>query len=163
MKSKLLNWFLLIIVAIIAFAVVFIPAYLIQPFATQSENAVKISYLLRSWSPILTVIFAVIALFLSIVVWRNSKRWFTNIPIILPLILVGFSVWFAQQNHFLWMFNPLENSSYARVSEANFIKDDEMVLAVNVGNEAVAYPILQMAYHHVVADVVGGQPITATY
>jgi hypothetical protein len=163
MKSKILNWFLLIIIAITAFAVVAIPVYLIQPFAPQTERGIEISYSFKSWSPILTVIFAIIALFLSIVIWRNSKRWFTNIPLILPLVLIGFSAWFAQQNHFLWMFNPLANSSYATVSDANFIKDDEMVLAVKINNEAVAYPILQMAYHHVVADVVGGQPITATY
>ena len=163
MKSKLLNWFLLVIVAITAFAVVFIPVYLIQPFAPQSENAVKISYLLRSWSPILTVIFAVIALFLSVVIWRNSKRWFTNIPMILPLFLIGFSIWFAQQNHFLWMFNPLESAKFAKVSETNFVTDDDAVMAVNINGDAVAFPIRQMAYHHVVQEVVGGQPITATY
>lgn len=61
------------------------------------------------------------------------------------------------------MFNPLTNSTYAKVSEVNFVKDDEMVMAVNVNGESVAYPVLQMAYHHVVQDVVGGQPITATY
>jgi Protein of unknown function (DUF3179) len=163
MKSKLLTWFLLIIVAITAFAVVAIPVYLIQPFAPQTAHGIETSYFLKSWSPVFTIVSAIIALFLSIVIWRNSKRWFTNIALILPLVLIGFSVWFAQQNHFLWMFNPLANSSYAPVSESNFIKDDEMVLAVKINNEAVAYPILQMAYHHVVADVVGGQPITATY
>ncbi len=163
MKSKLLNWFLLVIIASTAFAVVAIPVYLIQPFAPQTERIIETSYLLRSWSPVLTIVSAIIALFLSIVIWRNSKRWFANIPIILPLVLVAFSAWFAQQNHFLWMFNPLANSTFATVSESNFIKDDEPVLAVKINNEAVAYPILQMAYHHVVADVVGGQPITATY
>jgi thiol:disulfide interchange protein len=163
MKSKLLNWFLLLITAITAFAIVAIPVYLIQPFAPQTEKSVEISYFLKNWSPILTIILAIIAVFLSVIIWRNSKRWFTNIPLILPLIAVGFAVWFAQQNHFLWMFNPLENTAYAKASEADFIKDDEMVLAVMINNEAVAYPVLQMAYHHVVADVVGGQPITATY
>jgi Protein of unknown function (DUF3179) len=163
MKSKMLNWFLLIIIAITAFAVVAIPVYLIQPFAPQTERGIETSYFLKSWSLVFTVVSAIIALFLSIVIWWNSERWFTNIPIVLPLALIGFSAWFAQQNHFLWMFNPLANSSYATVSEANFVKDDELVLAVKINNEAVAYPILQMAYHHVVADVVGGQPITATY
>jgi Protein of unknown function (DUF3179) len=163
MKSKILNWFLLITIAIIAFAIVAIPVYLIQPFAPQTERGIGVSYFLRSWSPIFTIVTAIIALFLSIVIWRNSKRWFTNIPIILPLVLIVFSVWFARQNHFLWMFNPLANSSYATVSEADFIKDDEPVLAVKINHEAVAYPVLQMAYHHIVADVVGGQPITATY
>lgn len=163
MKSKILNWFLLITIAIIAFATVAIPVYVIQPFAPQTERGIEISYFLRSWSPIFTIVSAIIGVILSIVIWRNSKRWFTNLPLILPLALIGFSAWFAQQNHFLWMFNPLANSSYATVSQADFIKDDEMVLAVKINNEAVAYPVLQMAYHHIVADVIGGQPITATY
>ena len=154
---------MLIIIAITAFALVAIPVYLIQPFAPQTENALTISYYLRSWSPYLTVILAILASLLCIQIWRNSKRWFTNIPLILPLIALGFSVWFSQQNHFLWMFNPSVNPAYAKVSEIDFVKDDEMVMAVTINGEAVAYPVLQMAYHHVVQDVVGGQPITATY
>jgi len=163
MQNKIINWFLLIIIAIAAFAMIAIPVWLIQPFAAQTDRAVQISYYLRSWSPVLTVLFAIAALFLSVIIWRNSKRWFTNIPLILPLTVLGFSVWFAQQNHFLWMFNPLANSAYAKISEVDFVKDDEMVMSVEINNEVVAYPILQMAYHHVVQDVVGGKPITATY
>jgi len=37
------------------------------------------------------------------------------------------------------------------------------VLAVNVNGDSVAFPVRQMAYHHIVQDVVGGMPITATY
>lgn len=163
MRKKFINWLFVFIIAITAFALVAIPVYLIQPFAPQTENALTVSYYLRSWSPPLTVVLAVVGLFLCVQIWRNSKYWFTNIPLILPIIIVGLSVWFAQQNHFLWMFNPLTNSAYAKVSEVNFVKDNAMVMAVNVNGEAVAYPVLQMAYHHVVQDVVGGQPITATY
>ena len=39
----------------------------------------------------------------------------------------------------------------------------DVVLAVRVGDDAVAYPVRQMAYHHVVQDTVGGVPIVATY
>jgi hypothetical protein len=163
MRNKIVNWLLLIIVAITAFAIVTIPVYLIQPFAPQTENALTISYYLRSFSPYLTIVLAILALFFSVQIWRNSKRWLTNIPLILPLILLGFSVWFSQQNHFLWMFNPLANAAYAKVSEVDFVKDDAMVLAVTINGESVAYPVLQMAYHHIVQDVVGGHPITATY
>lgn len=163
MRNKFLNWLLLIIIAIIAFAIIAIPVYLIQPFAPQTENALTISYYLRAFSPYLTIILAIIALILCVQIWRNSKYWFTNITLILPIIIIGFSIWFAQQNHFLWMFSPAINPAYAKVSEVDFVKDDEMVLAVTINGESVAYPVLQMAYHHVVQDVVGGQPITATY
>jgi hypothetical protein len=38
-----------------------------------------------------------------------------------------------------------------------------MVMAIEINGDAVAYPVRQMGYHHVINDVVGGKPITATY
>jgi hypothetical protein len=73
------------------------------------------------------------------------------------------ATWFARQNHFEWMFNPLPAAAYARAGEVDFLSDTDMVLAIEVGGESVAYPVRLMAYHHVVADTVGGQPIVATY
>jgi hypothetical protein len=61
------------------------------------------------------------------------------------------------------MFHPLANAGYAKVSEATFVGDSDMVLAVENNGEAVAYPVRLMAYHHLVQDTVGGTPIVATY
>jgi hypothetical protein len=38
-----------------------------------------------------------------------------------------------------------------------------MVIAVRFGTDTRAYPIREMAYHHVVNDVVDGVPIAVTY
>jgi hypothetical protein len=38
-----------------------------------------------------------------------------------------------------------------------------MVIAVEIAGDAVAYPVRQMAYHHLVNDVVGGRPVVSTY
>jgi hypothetical protein len=38
-----------------------------------------------------------------------------------------------------------------------------MVLAVKLDGMARAYPIRSMGYHHVINDVVGQEPIVATY
>ena len=61
------------------------------------------------------------------------------------------------------MFNPLTTSAYAKVNDAAFVGEQDMVLAVENNGEAVAYPVRLMAYHHVVGDTVGGTPIVATY
>jgi L-asparagine transporter-like permease len=37
------------------------------------------------------------------------------------------------------------------------------VMAVEVNNDVVAYPVRQLAYHHVVEDTVGGLPVVSTY
>jgi phosphoglycerol transferase MdoB-like AlkP superfamily enzyme len=152
---------LLIVAAVVA--MVFIPVWFIKPFDAQTERQIEISYLLKSWSPILTIVFALFAIGLAVFIWKNSKRWFGKSALIVPLLVIFGFTWFARQNHFEWMFNPLENTKFASVSETDFVKDDEMVLAVNINGDAVAFPVRQMAYHHIAQEVVGGMPITATY
>ena len=156
-------WLILILIAAAVAVMVFTPVWLIKPFSAQTERQIEISYLLKSWSPILTIILAFAAIGLAVFIWRNSERWFGKIPLIFPLLIVLGFAWFARQNHFEWMFNPLENTRFARVSETDFVADDEMVLAVKINGDAVAFPVRQMAYHHIAQDVVGGTPITATY
>lgn len=156
-------WLALLLIAAAVAAVVITPAWLIQPFAPQSQNSIQLSYFLKSWSPFATWIAAIVSAGLAVYIWSNSKKWLGKIILILPLIIVAVFTWFARQNHFEWMFNPLAQAAYAKVPYASFVNDDDMVLAVNINGEAVAYPVRQMAYHHIVQDVVGGMPITATY
>jgi len=156
-------WLTLILITAIVFAIVFTPVWFIKPFSPQTEKQLEISYFLRSWSPILTIVFSILAIGLAVFIWKNSSRWYGKIPLIVPLLIILGFTWFARQNHFEWMFNPLENARFAKISETDFVADDEMVLAVKIGDDAAAYPVRQMAYHHVVQDVVGGMPITATY
>jgi hypothetical protein len=158
-----LAWLLLMAIVFLTAAIVFTPVWLIQPFAAQTEKQVTISFLLKNWSPILTIIFALTAIVLAGFIWKNSSRRFGKILLIAPLFVILIFTWLARQNHFEWMFNPLANTNFAKVSEVDFVADDDMVMAVTVNGEAVAFPIRQMAYHHVVQDVVGGMPITATY
>ncbi len=166
MNSKFGNktaWLILLIITVATIAIVFTPVWLIQPFAAQTERQVEISYLLKSWSPILTIVFSLAAIGLSFFIWRNATRWYKTIPLIIPLLVIFVFTWFARQNHFEWMFAPLESAKFARVSETDFVKDDEMVLAVKIGDDAVAFPVRQMAYHHIAQETIGGTPITATY
>lgn len=156
-------WLVLLLAVAGALAFVFIPVYLIQPFAPQTPGSIEISYLLRSWSPIVTVLLAFVALAASILIWVGSKRWFGKAAVVVPLVLTLAFTWFARQNHFEWMFNPLGTAQFAQVSETDFVRDDEMVLAVKINGDAVAFPVSFMAYHHIAQAVVGGTPITATY
>ena len=156
-------WLLLLLTVVVSAAMVAIPVWLIQPFAAQTERGLWISFLLKNWSPFLTTLATIFAFALVIYIWLKSKRWFGKAVLFAPLFVVLICAWFAQQNHFEWMFNPLDQANFAKASETDFVSDDDMVLAVKINGEAVAYPVRQMAYHHVVADVVGGKPITATY
>ncbi len=160
--SRKAAWLLLLGVTLLAFAMVAAPVWIIQPFRAQSALGVEVSYLLRRWSPWITPIALALGLFLMVRLWRGS-RWWKKALLAIVLIPLLVSTWFARQNHFEWMFNPLPNAAYAKTSEAAFVADADVVMAVESNGEAAAYPIRQMAYHHLVQDTVGGTPLVATY
>ena len=161
--ERRLIWPALLGLLVFSIASVAIPVFLIQPFRPQTQRALEISYLLRSWSPLATAIMLLAALALVSWRWRQARRWWRKTLLVILLSLSIVPAWFARQNHFEWMFNPLHNSAYVKVADAAFVRDSDMVLAVKINKEAVAYPVRLMAYHHVVADTVGGTPICATY
>jgi hypothetical protein len=61
------------------------------------------------------------------------------------------------------MFHPLPQPGYVDASKASHVNDGDMVLSVEIGSEARAYPVPLMAYHHLVNTTVGKEPIVATY
>ena len=77
-------WIFLLAVVLAAFATVAIPVWLIQPFAPQTENALRISYFLKTWSPLFTLAALVASVALIIYIWRNSKRWLGKAFALLP-------------------------------------------------------------------------------
>jgi len=161
-SRRRIAWALLIILVLTVLAAVIIPVALIMPFRPQSQSGLALAFGLRRWSPALTLAAAVAALALVVWLWSNS-RWWRKAIMAVALLPMFTAAWFARQNHFEWMFNPLPNAAYSKISEANFVGDSDMLLAVENQGEAVAYPIRLMAYHHLVHDRVGGTPIVATY
>ena len=162
MRRRLI-WPALLSLLVLSMAFVAIPVFLIQPFRPQTQRALEISYLLRSWSPLVTGIMLLAAFMLVIWRWAHARRWWRKAFLVIVLLLSIMPAWFARQNHFEWMFNPLQNSAYVKATDAPFVRDSDMVLAVKIDNEAVAYPVRLMAYHHLVQDTVGGTALCATY
>lgn len=156
-------WLLLLLVLGLSLTLVIVPVFLIQPFRPQTQRALEVSYLMRNWSPVVTLVLLIATFALVIWKWGHARRWWRKTFLVIILSLAIVPAWFARQNHFEWMFNPLRNSTYVKANDASFVRDADMVLAVKINNEAVAYPVRLMAYHHVVSDVVGGTPICATY
>jgi len=146
-----------------AFAVVMIPALYIQPFKAQTPDQVQISYILKRWSPIVTLLITLSLVALTILMWRGANRWWRKGIMVAAVLLTLLPLWFARQNHFEWMFNPLPQAGYVAASDASFVADTDMVMGVEINDETVAYPVRALAYHHVVLDTVGRKPIVATY
>jgi hypothetical protein len=157
-----LVWLALFVLVIAVIVIVLTPVFLIMPFKAQTPRTMEVSYLMRRWSPWLTLLGSLLILIFTIRLWFGGRWWSRAFLVLLLLPVLG-ATWLARQNHFEWMFNPLPDPAYVKASEVNFINDDDRVLAVTINGESVAYPVRLMGYHHVVEDTVGGTPIVATY
>jgi Protein of unknown function (DUF3179) len=158
-----LAWAGLLLLVAAALALVLIPAWVIYPFKAQTRAGLELSYTLRRWSPWGTLAAVLGASALVVWLWRGSHRRWAKALLVVALVPVLAAAWFARQNHFEWMFRPLAGAAYASAGDASFVSDTDMVLAVEINGDAVAYPVRQMAYHHLVPDVVGGKPVVSTY
>ena len=172
-------WILFLVSALAAIGLFFIPALIIQPFKHQTPFGLALALALRHRAPWGTLVAAVAALGFAIALWGGSPdegvrgsmlpmKWWRSadlwrrVALCVVMVPVVFSTVMARLNYFEWMFHPVDSPRFETEAESKLDKS-EMILAVRFGSDARAYPILQMAYHHVLNDVVGGVPIAATY
>jgi len=159
-----LLWPLLLIAVAAAVTVVLVPTLTIHPFRPQTTRGVELSYTLKRAAPVVTAIALAMALASALMLWGGARRWWRRGVIVVLVAVTGLVTWFARQNHFEWMFNALPKAEYVGVAEAReFLVDAEVVMSIDVNGAALAYPVRQLAYHHLVNDVVGGRPLVATY
>jgi Protein of unknown function (DUF3179) len=147
--------------ALIGTAAFVIPAFIIRPFTHQSARGLEWAMAIRDRAPLISLISAIVCFAFAAPLWqRSSKR--MKAVLALPLVIVTFSAVMSRLNYFEWMFHPVGNAQFEAES-ASKLDAKEMILAVRYGSDARAYPISQMAYHHILNDVVGGVPIAVTY
>jgi len=57
----------------------------------------------------------------------------------------------------------LDKPQFTSVAEADWLDDDDLLLAVDIGGEQRAYPTRILVWHEIVNDTVGGQAITVSF
>jgi len=116
---------------------------------------------MRERAPLVTLLCAMVCLGIAALLWQGSNKWRKGILAVLA-VLVTFSAVMSRVNYFEWMFHPVDAPKFESEFSSK-LGGDEMILAVQYGPDARAYPIREMAYHHILNDVVGGVPIAVTY
>jgi len=154
-------WIVFSVCALVAFGLFFIPVFIIRPFRYQAPRSLLIAMALRQRAPLGTAIAGIACLLCAFMLWRTGGRW-RKALLVLAMCVVTFSAVMARLNHFEWMFHPIPAAQFVAQSQSK-LDPKEMVLAVRFGSDARAYPISQMAYHHILNDVVDGVPIAITY
>jgi hypothetical protein len=155
----------LLLAALVSFAMLAFPMYVIRPFRSQGTTELAASLIIGRWSAAATSICAGLCLLLTTVLWlrmQPRRVWMKRIGTALIALLVVATSLLARVNIFERMFHPITTAQFVSAASAN-TDNKEMVLAVNVGPEQRAYPVAIMAYHHVLNDVLGGEPLVVTY
>ena len=154
-------WIALATFSLMGFGAFMFPAFIIRPFRYQGPRALLWAMALRQRAPIASLLCALVSLLLIAMLWRGSNK-SRKAVLSLAAIAVTFSAVMSRLNYFEWMFHPVDSAKFEAESSSK-LGADEMILAVRYGADARAYPIGEMAYHHVLNDVVGGVPIAVTY
>ena len=149
--------------ALASLAWVAVPIFLIQPFAPQSTRGIALSYALRSRAAVLTTVLFALGVAAAVALWPRLARWWGRVLAAGALLVLGFAAFLGRANHFEWMFSPLPHPEFDAVAAADHMSGTDVVLAVASGGEARGYPVRALALHHVVNDVIAGEPIVATY
>ena len=160
LRSRVLGT-LTVLLTIAGVSLVLIPAFVIRPFRYQSARALSLAIQVKWIAPALTAIACVAVLVLSLSLWRSASR-LARVGLVAAVVLSAASAGMARLNYFEWMFRPIPAAGFVAAGNAH-LSDKEMVMAVKFGPDARAYPIRQMAYHHILNDTAGGVPIVVTY
>ena len=160
-RSSRRLWLLFSASALATVALFFFPAIVIRPFAYQAPRALWWAMAIRQRAPLATAFTGLLCLALALMLWRTASIW-RRILLLVAMLLVSFSAVMARINYFEWMFHPVDDVRFETAPQSK-LDAGEMIMTVLIGGEARAYPISEMAYHHIVNDVVGGVPVAVTY
>ena len=154
-------WFIFLASAATGIGLFFIPAFIIRPFRHQTPSALALAIELKQRAPWGTLAAAFVCLLLALILWgaANKSR---KILLAVAIVLVTFAAVMSRVNYFEWMFHPVGTPQFESAT-ASKVDKGEMILAIRYGSDARAYPIREMAYHHVLNDVVSGVPVAVTY
>jgi Protein of unknown function (DUF3179) len=160
--GRLAYFWLLIACLAASFAGFAYPMYVIRPFRYQGARELAAALAVIEVRPLVEGVAVLLALIGLAWYWRLRTERSRRVWAIVGTAFVCLFAVLTRINVYELMFHPDSHPLFGSVQQAKVDPDDK-VIAVKVGSEARAYPIRTIAYHHIINDVVGGEPIVATY
>lgn len=148
--------------AFLALACFAFPMYVIRPFRYQGATELSIALFIKAIGPVIATACAVICAAFVVLTFTRTRSWVARTAAIFALLLAIAGAYLARVNVYELMFHHLDTPQFEAADRAH-IDSDDMVIAIRVNGQSRAYPIREIAYHHVVNDTLGGVPVVATY
>jgi hypothetical protein len=154
---------LLIIAFLLLLGTEVLKVYFIMPFpGSQVDETLSIAYFLNEYIIYFRIITWAFFLFNLFQVWGQTA---TSGKVIIGILISFYLFIFILFNYYFvadQIFFQPEHKLFATASN-NKIDTTQLVIGVAIGNEAKAYPLEIIGYHHQVRDTVGGKPVMITY
>lgn len=154
---------LLVIGIFILFAAEILQVYFIMPFpGSQKSETLGIAYFLHNNIFYIRIAGLLLTIFSLYGHFSKWKKWRKIVLIIIGLLYVF--IFYMVNFKFLadkMFYQPKNKSLVAAAS--NMVATDKLVIGVSLNNEAKAYPIEIIGYHHQVQDTIGGEAVLVTY
>ncbi len=164
MRRKLLSLLALFALAAVALVVVVLPTGTLMPFRYHTPEVIERLYALQSWGSTISFVLLVIGVLVAVRMWKERTSLWAPLVSTVPVVLLVVAAFFSRQNLVEWAaFAPIEAIEFEAVAAAGNVAESEYVMGVAVGDEARAYPILMVAYYHIVNDEIDGEPFAVTY
>lgn len=159
-KRLTLTLILLACVALALFAVGY-PIYVIRPFRHQGAQELAVALVVARFR-VIAASGAALTAAIAFYVYRRSMGLWRGVLAGFAVLVTVALAYASRVNIYELMFHPVTRASFSQASDMK-LDADEKVIAIKIGNEARAYPIRSMSYHHVLNDLVGGTAVAATY
>ena len=160
MTARALRYLLFASLAIAAFFVAY-PNYVIRPQRYQGTSELQAALFVLRYQQLAELLCAIVALAAVVFYLRSKPSALGRIGAIASIVLVLGCAAFSRVNIYEILFHPAGAPSFQAAHNAR-LDGDEHLLTVNLAGPR-AYPIREIAYHHIVNDVVGDVPIAVTY
>lgn len=134
--------------------------YFIMPMpGSQRMDSIDLAYFLYSYRWYFRITFVLLVLIGSLQAFQTRKKWLPGLVLVVALAVTYVFNFRMTADH---MFLQPEIITFHTRAE-NTLSDSTVVIAVTQNNEAKAYPLRYIVYHHQVRDTIGGKAIMVTY
>ncbi len=141
----------------------FLRIYLIMPFpGSQQADATALAYFLHTYISVFRIAGILIIAGPFYLLLVNGTWWIRTNVIVLSCLSVVVYYQATQVMQADKMFLEV-NKKLLADSRDNKVNLHQLVIGVEVNDEATCYPVQVIAYHHKVQDTVGGIPLLVTY
>ncbi len=154
---------LLTISLIYLIALEILRVYFIMPFpGSQQANTITLAYIIDRnilWLRLIGFAFIIMPL---IFILKQSKVWK---KVIVALVLIFYGI-IAYEFNFKFLADKMfyqPKNKLLLSAAADTTNRDHLIIGVVINNQAKAYPIEIIGYHHQVRDSISGKPVMITY